>query len=631
MPGSLGEAVLDLVGDASQLYADVNRAKGNVLDMLNGLSQVGGAIVTGGLMVAGAGVAALSKGLYDVVQAGAEAEQVQAQLNAVLKSTGGVAGVTADMVNSLADKYSNLTMFDDEAIVSAENLMLTFTNIGKNVFPDATVAVMNLSQSMQQDLKTSAIQLGKALQDPVEGVGALSRVGVNFSDSQQELIKSLVEAGRLEEAQVMILRELQTEFGGSAEAAGKTLPGQIAILQKKLGDIQELFADKINPILAKFFGMINEYISRPETQAFLEELATKIGEFAQTALENIPNVIQTFKNMVTWLQNNKGVIVGVLAAVGAAIAAFAYTTLAPLLPVAAVLAAIGAVAYLIYEAWTNNWGGIRDTLMGVWAALQPVFEQIKAWLAVAIPAALATLKEWWNNLMTALTPIINTLKAWFAVAIPAALAILKAWWEITLNNLKIIWDFLSTYVFPILKAVADVIMAVLGVAFKAWAGIMQNVVIPMLERLWNWIETYVLPVIKKLSDWLTEKLKPAFEFISKEISGVVAWLEVLAYRLSRMKLPDWMTPGSPTPWEIGLWGINDALKAVARVQLPQLSASLGLAPMPALAGGDMQFMSGGVVPVQFVYQPFIGMNDEFEAANKLRDIVDRLDRERRNR
>lgn len=625
--GSLGEAVLDLAADSTQLDKDVKNAKSRTLNVLGGLADFGKTIFTAGVAVASAGVLALGKGLYDIVQAGAEAEQAQAQLNAVLKSTGGIAGVTADQVNKLADKYSNLTMYDDEAIVSAESLLLTFTNIGKNVFPDATLAVMDLSQSMHQDLQTSAIQLGKALQDPIQGVSALSRVGVNFSEDQKKLIKSLVETGRLEEAQAMILRELQTEFGGSAEAAGKTLPGQLAILQKKLGDIKEVFAGKLNPVLADFLSLINDYISSPQVQNFIEDMAQRLGDFATYIRSNVGNISQTIKNFFTWLQNNKGIIVGILAAISAALAAFAYTTLAPLLPVAAVLAAIGAAAYLVYEAWTNNWGGIRDVLMAAWAQIQPTLDKLKAWFDATMPQVWAVVQ-----------PIFKQIGDWLGVAIPIAVKFLVDYFNWAANNFmtvwnfiggvfKALWDFLSTNVFPILKAIGDVIGAVVGLAFRAWAGIMQNVVIPALQKVWEWIDKNVMPIVRKLAQWLDEHLRPAFEFIGKEIKGVVAWLEVLAYRLSRMKLPGWMTPGSPTPWEIGLRGVHDALRDVGSMSLPALSTTLSAMPAPAIASGGLNFpAAGGPVMVQFSYQPFIGINDEREAENKLFDIITNVNR-----
>ena len=64
------------------------------------------------------------------------------QLNAVLKSTAGVAGVTAQAADDLAKSLEGVTNFDDEAVLSAENLLLTFTKIGKDIFPQTTETVL---------------------------------------------------------------------------------------------------------------------------------------------------------------------------------------------------------------------------------------------------------------------------------------------------------------------------------------------------------------------------------------------------------------------------------------------------------------------------------------------------------
>jgi hypothetical protein len=63
---------------------------------------------------------------------------------------------------------------------------------------------------MGTDMKGAAIQVGKALQDPVHGISALRRVGVNFNESQVETIKKLVETGQAAKAQGLILAELNT-------------------------------------------------------------------------------------------------------------------------------------------------------------------------------------------------------------------------------------------------------------------------------------------------------------------------------------------------------------------------------------------------------------------------------------
>ena len=201
----------------------------------------------GGVTRSVTGLAASFIGTYGLVSATraafsemAEAQKVSAQTNAVLKSTGQAAGVSAKRIESMAESLMTMTGIDDEMIQSGENLLLTFTDIrnetgkGNKIFDQATRTMLDMSVALGQDTKRSAIQLGKALKDPIKGITALRRVGVQFTDAQQDQIKALVESGRKLEAQKLILKELQREFGGSARAAGDTLPGKLNILRNTL-------------------------------------------------------------------------------------------------------------------------------------------------------------------------------------------------------------------------------------------------------------------------------------------------------------------------------------------------------------------------------------------------------------
>src|SRR3954447_2556675 len=199
-----------------------------------------------GWFIGGAGLAAGVKASFDEM---ANAQKVAAQTAAVLKSTGGVAGVTARNVDTLAKSLMNLSGVDDEAIQSAENLLLTFTNIRSDAFEPATKAALNMSVALGEDLQTAALQVGKALQDPINGITALRRAGVNFTAAQRTMISTLVASGQTVEAQRIILHELTKEFGGSAAAAGKTLPGQLNILKQNILNLAGAIASKLNPAL----------------------------------------------------------------------------------------------------------------------------------------------------------------------------------------------------------------------------------------------------------------------------------------------------------------------------------------------------------------------------------------------
>ena len=174
-----------------------------------------------------------------VISATIEQERVTAQLEQRLRSTGGAAGLTRDELLEMASAMQQVTTYGDEAVIPAQSLLLTFTKIGREVFPRALETVLDMSTAMGQDLKSSAIQLGKALNDPIQGVAALSRVGVQFTEQQKEQIKTLVESGRIIDAQKIILAELETQMGGSARAARDTLGGSIEALKNAFGDLLE--------------------------------------------------------------------------------------------------------------------------------------------------------------------------------------------------------------------------------------------------------------------------------------------------------------------------------------------------------------------------------------------------------
>jgi len=226
-----------------------------------------------------------------------EGQKEAAQTNAVLKSTGMIAGITAKHVENLANSQMHLTGIDDELIVSGQNLLLTFTNIrneagkGNDVFDQAIKTTEDLSIALGQDMKQSAIQVGKALQNPTIGLTALRRVGVSFTESQKDMIIKLDESGHHLEAQKMILHELQKEFGGSAKAAGETLPGKIAILQESFRNFAgDLVANAI-PTLQKVLDFFNDFGKAKNMEARLRIVLTGVKDAATSLVGSLRTAI----------------------------------------------------------------------------------------------------------------------------------------------------------------------------------------------------------------------------------------------------------------------------------------------------------------------------------------------------
>jgi hypothetical protein len=125
-------------------------------------------------------------------------------------------------------------------------MLLTFTAIGKDVFPQVMENILDISQKYGHGIQEVTIQVGKAIQDPAQGIMALHRIGVNFSKVQQEMLKGWVAHGETLKAQKFIIAELNTEFGGIARL-GETLPGKLARLNNMFDIIKETIGNAMMP------------------------------------------------------------------------------------------------------------------------------------------------------------------------------------------------------------------------------------------------------------------------------------------------------------------------------------------------------------------------------------------------
>jgi len=304
-----------------------DRASATLKNFGDNASTMGNKIKNGlkiaAVATAAAGAAAIAFGVSSV-KSYQESENALAQLNAVLKSTKGVAGVTSKSAIDLANSLQLTTKYSDESVLSAENLLLTFTKIGKDIFPQATKTVLDMSTALGQDTKASAIQLGKALQDPILGITALRRVGVNFSADQKEVVKNLVETGRSAEAQRLILKELNTEFGGSASAAANTFSGKLEILKNQFDEVKEsigkALVEGLGPLMDKLLAFVksdkfqqwvtdtSDKIKKMIEETDWEKLAADVAAIANAFLAMGKVIGGTVSNIITW--QNRFIAIG---------------------------------------------------------------------------------------------------------------------------------------------------------------------------------------------------------------------------------------------------------------------------------------------------------------------------------
>jgi len=283
-----------------------------------------------------------------------------AQVEAGLKSTGNTAGKTLEQLKGLASGLQNNSLFGDEQIlqdVTAQ--LLTFTNIAGTQFDRTQQAALDLATRLDGDLKSASIQLGKALNDPVKGLSALAKSGIQFSEDQKAVINSMATSGRLAEAQTLILDELEKQYGGAAAAAAAAGTGPFKQLSNSIGDLSEEFGEIITKALIPIIDYLKDLVSgfqnmdagTKKTIVVVAALAAAIGP-----------VLVTIGLLATT------VIPGLISAFTALSVRFAaMTVLMAANPFGAIAIAVGLVvaAFLVFRKSTDDVVQAQSTLVAI--------------------------------------------------------------------------------------------------------------------------------------------------------------------------------------------------------------------------------------------------------------------------
>lgn len=582
--GGVGTVTVRFLGDVSNLTGALGDVEGKLGKTSSGLTKtfagIGKLALGGGTALAGFGAIA--------VKAFSESEQVAAQTAAVLKSTGGAAGATATHIGDLAGKLSMLSGADDEVIQSGENVLLTFTNIrngaGKNndIFDQATAAALDMSTALGTDLSAANIQLGKALNDPIKGVTALSKVGVSFTAKQKEQIKTLVESGHTMEAQKIILKELSTEFGGSAKAAGDTFAGKLNKLKVIVGNFTEEVGARLVPIIERFADIIGRTV--PKALAIVKPWFDKVKEGVQLA-------IWAFKDpSAPWTEGSpfqtgaakiglilrqvwdlvKGNLGPVLAGLGAIVAvavvppfiAWAAATVAAILPVLAIAAAIGALvggivyAYQHFEGFRKAIEKISEALTGI---AGPAFETLKGIISKFVEIVmnlwdrfggqlLEHLQTAFNAIVQIFTGVFEVIKGVFQLFAAIFTGDWKGAWEALKTIFSGIWDiFIGVFKYA-LNLISLAIGAAMAGISAAWGAIWHGLA-TLFTDIWVGIKRGIGNALDGIVNFFKDmpgRLKAVasgiFDFIKDAFKSAINWV-IRAWNGLEFKIPGFDPPG----------------------------------------------------------------------------------------
>jgi len=211
-----------------------------------------------------------------------EQEVATIQLESVIRATGGAAGFTADQILEWASAMQSTLAVSDQTIVSVTALALQFKNLQGDQALSAVIAAFELSATKGLDLKSAMNVIGRSLEDPIEGMERLDRIGIDLTTTQKKLIRELVRGGEADKARAIILDELATRQQ-SAEALAQRLGGRLDFAKVKAGELAEEVFAFLSPAISELTSdIIFLVVELVELAKWMNELATVTNEVGET-------------------------------------------------------------------------------------------------------------------------------------------------------------------------------------------------------------------------------------------------------------------------------------------------------------------------------------------------------------
>ncbi|WP_278929748.1 phage tail tape measure protein [Pseudomonas qingdaonensis] len=277
MSGSLGTLTLDLIakiggftGPLDQAGRSARKSSKEMVDAAKEASAAWSALAGAAAGVVGAFSVASIFGRF--LTETRNAEQEQAQLGAVLRSTGESAGFNRDQLNEMAGALEKATTFSGGDINQAQTTLLAFTGVVGNQFNRALQSAADMATRTGSTVKDAAETIGRALDVPSQGLTALSKQGFRFTEEQKKMALAMESTGNVAGAQGIILQALEESYGGAAAAARDTFGGAMDALQNTISGL--LTGEGSLEGARQAVEALNEALASPAAKVAVEALGT---------------------------------------------------------------------------------------------------------------------------------------------------------------------------------------------------------------------------------------------------------------------------------------------------------------------------------------------------------------------
>lgn len=501
-------------------------------DLKSGLNGIGEGIGAdlGSKLIKGLGIVGIATTIGSALKTGfgelMDASAGTAQLAAGIKSTGNAANVTVDGLNNLASSIQGYSGQTDDSIVASEKLLLTFTNIrnsagaGNDIFNQATKATADLAAKMGGDASGAAIQMGKALNDPVKGITALTRVGVSFDDQQKSAIKSMVAHGDVMGAQKIILGELNKEFGGAAEAYGNSLPGMIDRSKRAFEDLTQALAGTLLPIITPILeGLLNLFQKvQPYIQNFADGVTKAMGDLMsgsgglQKFLDDISGGITNFISGGGLSKMLEGFV---------KMRTKLIDTLANALP-----AIIEQLSNALLTALPGLVKTLLDMIPGLLDSAQKVFMSLITAVTIIVPKLLVAVYDMLPKLITTIVNMIPTL-------VDSAVKLFTSLIDGLVKILPTLLTTITGTVLPkLLTTLVSLIPTLLQAAIKLFTALVDALpkILPVLIKA---VIELVPAIVKALLDCIPQLLDAGYQLLQGLVKGIMDNLPTAVAHVSK--------------------------------------------------------------------------------------------------
>lgn len=314
---SLGTLTLDLIAKVGGFVAGMEKAERTAK---KGAKEIGSAADAASLAwgklgeVAAGALSGITVGAVfgAVIRNTKQMEKEQAQLEAVLRSTGESAGFSREQLNEMASSMERTSTVSAGEINQAQTNLLAFTGIVGEQFPRALQSAIDMAARTGTTVTSAAETIGRALDVPSKGLTALSKQGFRFTEEQKKAAEQLEATGRTAEAQGIILKALEESYGGAAAASRDTFGGALMALQNTIDGLLTGSEGSLDGAKGAIDDL-NRALSDPATAESVSKLVDLLAQGASTVVDSLPFLIDAGDGVVRVFSIAADALVGVFA------------------------------------------------------------------------------------------------------------------------------------------------------------------------------------------------------------------------------------------------------------------------------------------------------------------------------